>query len=107
MRQFLFLIFCLIIGPIAFTQNRTLDSLYQTLENHTEPDTVRLKIIFEICYRENTLHPEKSKLLAEEALGIAKKLTLNFVRDPRTQAVRSRRAGFRADLCPKIGATFC
>jgi AraC-like DNA-binding protein/Tfp pilus assembly protein PilF len=70
---FLFLLF-LLIGSFAFSQNPILDSLYNALKDHPAEDTIRLKIIFDICYRENTLHPEKNKALAEEALNIAKKI---------------------------------
>src|SRR5882762_2200428 len=73
MRLSLLIIF-ISISSVVFSQDRALDSLYQALANHTANDTTRLKIIFDICYRENTLHPEKSKLFAEEALDIAGKM---------------------------------
>jgi AraC-like DNA-binding protein len=74
MRVALLMIFFLAARLVTFSQDRALDSLYRALANHTAHDTTRLGIMFDICYRENTLHPEKSKLLAEEALGIAGKM---------------------------------
>ncbi len=73
MRSFLVFILSVIIFPLI-AQNPLLDSLYTELSKHTTEDTVRLKIIFNICYREYTSHPERNKKLAEEALRISENL---------------------------------
>ncbi len=74
--RYYFLFLFLIIIPLAFSQNRILDSLYLALKKHPEKDTIRLAIIFNICLQEYTNRPEVHKKFAEEALEIAK--LINF-----------------------------
>lgn len=61
----------------AIGQNKSLDSLYSTLDSHPGEDTSRVKIIFSICQREGLSHPEKNKALAEEALRISSKINFH------------------------------
>ncbi len=64
----------LITSILTFGQQRELDSLYQNLQKHSQEDTIRLNLLFDICYREGHSNPEKSKTLAQEAMRISKKL---------------------------------
>jgi AraC-like DNA-binding protein len=68
------LCFLLLIAQFAIGQKTKLDSLYDDLEKHPATDTVRLNILFDICYREGYSHPEKCKEFAEQALTISKEL---------------------------------
>jgi AraC-like DNA-binding protein len=69
------LVFILIeISFPALSQTSMLDSLYAALENHPTEDTIRVKIMFKICYRESAFHPEKNKALAEQALKISTRI---------------------------------
>jgi AraC-like DNA-binding protein/Tfp pilus assembly protein PilF len=72
--RFLLVLILIEISSNAFSQTRMLDSLYTALENHPAEDTVRVKIMFKICYRESAFHPEKNKILAEQALKISNKI---------------------------------
>jgi AraC-like DNA-binding protein/Tfp pilus assembly protein PilF len=74
MREFLFITLFLVAAPVAHSQNQTLDSLNKALENHTIQDTVRLKIIFDLCFSQHIMLTEQNRRLAEEALVIAKKI---------------------------------
>jgi AraC-like DNA-binding protein len=66
----------LIVTHLAFSQSKELDSLYTTLKNHPQADTVRANLLFQICYREYTSSPEQNKVHATEALRISN--ALNF-----------------------------
>ena len=77
MRYLLLSLLCM-AAPLAFSQNRMLDSLYTALEHHPKRDTARLAIIFDICLQEFNFRPDKNKALAEEALEISKEI--NFTR---------------------------
>jgi AraC-like DNA-binding protein len=69
------LVFILIeISFPALSQTRMLDSLYVVLADHPAEDTVRVKIMFKICFREVGFHPKKNKVLAEEALKISQRI---------------------------------
>lgn len=68
----------LFIVHFAFGQQSKLDSLYIDLEKHPQEDSIRLDIMFDICYLEGYSNPEKSKELAEQALRISKEL--NYLR---------------------------
>jgi AraC-like DNA-binding protein len=76
--RFYFLTFFIIGSHLAIGQNHLLDSLYATLKNHPQEDTVRVNIIIAICWEEYTFRPEKNKALAEEALKISK--GINFAK---------------------------
>ena len=68
----------LFIFKCGIAQNKSLDSLYLVLKAHPKEDTVRVKILVNICAREFQFHPTKNKALAEEALRISTKT--RFVR---------------------------
>jgi len=72
--RYLFSFFFLLIIHLAYGQQTKLDSLYNDLENHPTEDSIRLDIMFDICYLEGYSKPEKSKELAEQALRISREL---------------------------------
>jgi AraC-like DNA-binding protein/Tfp pilus assembly protein PilF len=73
MRYRLFIV-CSIISHLAFSQNRTLDSLYTVLDEHLQHDTIRVRALLTTCSKEYNSYPEKSKIHAEEALKISKEI---------------------------------
>jgi AraC-like DNA-binding protein/Tfp pilus assembly protein PilF len=72
--RYLLLLFLVLAGHFIFSQQSKLDSLYGILEKHPQEDTIRTGTMFDICYLESYSHPEKSKVLAEEAMRISKEL---------------------------------
>lgn len=76
--RYLLSCFLLLIILSAYGQQTKLDSLYRDLEGHPTEDSIRLDIMFDICYLEGYSNPEKSKELAEQALRISKEL--NYLR---------------------------
>jgi len=70
----LLLLFFLFIGYQSYSQSKRLDSLYKALENHPQQDTVRSKLLTDIASYEITTALEKTKMHAEEALELSKKL---------------------------------
>jgi AraC-like DNA-binding protein/Tfp pilus assembly protein PilF len=73
MRFLIVFLLILVAGPV-YSQNRLLDSLYSLLKNHPTRDTVRVAILFDICYQEFNFRPEKNKAAAEEALSISNEI---------------------------------
>lgn len=73
-----FLFLFLIIGQTAYSQNHLLDSLYTALKNQPTHDTLRVRTLLRICFKEYSSYPEKSKLHAEEAQKISKEI--NFAK---------------------------
>ncbi|HMG94220.1 MAG TPA: tetratricopeptide repeat protein [Chryseolinea sp.] len=78
MRYLLLLIGLFLFFESAIGQNKSLDSLYLTLQEHPKEDTIRVKTLVSICRLEVLFQPIKNKEHAEEALRISKKI--NFVR---------------------------
>lgn len=74
----LFLLLFLLPGQLASAQNHTLDSLYDALKNHPTHDTLRVRTLLRICFKETSSYPEKSKIHAEEAQTISKEI--NFTK---------------------------
>jgi AraC-like DNA-binding protein/tetratricopeptide (TPR) repeat protein len=68
-----FLLLLLLVYSSAFSQEIT-DSLYSALEHHPQRDTIRVKIMGQICYSEYLTHPEKSKAMAEEILYLSREI---------------------------------
>lgn len=73
MKFFFPAVFLSVVSPLLFAQNKTLDSLYQVLNDHPQEDTVRVNTLRRVCNLEYNTHPEQSKQLAEEALAISQK----------------------------------
>jgi AraC-like DNA-binding protein len=73
MRHFL-VVGILLSTQLVLGQSQTLDSLYTVLENHPQHDTLRVWTLLRICHHEFMAHPEKNKMLAEEALKISNEI---------------------------------
>jgi AraC-like DNA-binding protein/uncharacterized protein HemY len=72
--RLVFLFSFLLIGQIACCQSRALDSLYTALENQLTHDSLRVRTLLRICFKEYSSYPEKSKLHAEEAQKISEEI---------------------------------
>ncbi|MFN7492913.1 MAG: tetratricopeptide repeat protein [Cyclobacteriaceae bacterium] len=73
MRYFLLCLF-LYVSQVTFGQKSVVDSLYTRLENNPEEDSLRVRILLQLCWHESTSYPEKHKQMAEEAIKISKKI---------------------------------
>jgi signal transduction histidine kinase/DNA-binding response OmpR family regulator len=58
----------------ASAQTRVLDSLYALVKIHPEQDTVRVKLLYNICHNQLGCNIGKNLALATEALEISKKI---------------------------------
>lgn len=68
------LFFFLCIVQLALGQKTTVDSLYSRLEKNPEGDSLRVRILLQLCWHESTSYPEKHKELAEEAIEISRQI---------------------------------
>lgn len=73
MRHILFC-FLLCVVQLAFGQKSAVDSLYARLEKNPEGDSLRVRILLQLCWHESTSYPEKHKALAEEAIEISRQI---------------------------------
>jgi signal transduction histidine kinase/DNA-binding response OmpR family regulator len=78
MKKLSLLFSLLVIVLSSHAQNRKLDSLYQLLNTHPEEDSLRAKLLYNICFFEKQRDLEKCKTLATEALRISKEI--NFTK---------------------------
>ncbi|MCU0369185.1 MAG: tetratricopeptide repeat protein [Cyclobacteriaceae bacterium] len=70
------LLLCLLLAAaqVTFGQKSVVDSLYARLENNPQEDSLRVRILLQLCWHESTSYPEKHKAMAEEAITIARKI---------------------------------
>lgn len=87
MRHFLFCFF-LCVAQFSLGQKSAVDSLYARLEKNPEGDSLRVRILLQLCWHESTSYPEKHKALAEEAIEISRKIN-----NPRGEAAGIRSIG--------------
>jgi AraC-like DNA-binding protein len=70
------LLLCLLLAmaQVTFGQKRVVDSLYARLENNPKVDSLRVRILLQLCWHESTSYPEKHLELAEEAIKISRRI---------------------------------
>lgn len=59
---------------ILQAQQRSIDSILMVLHKHPQEDTARANIIAELAYKYNTVYPDSTILLAEQAYLLSQKL---------------------------------
>lgn len=71
-----YLLLCLLLSlaQVTFGQQRVVDSLYARLENNPRQDSLRVRILLQLCWHESTSDPEKHKALAEEAIKTSRQI---------------------------------
>jgi len=67
-------LFFVVITFGASAQTKVLDSLYALVKTHPEQDTVRVKLLYNICHNQLGNNIEKNLALATEALEISTKI---------------------------------
>ncbi len=72
--RYLLLYLLLSMVQVTFSQKSVVDSLYSRLENNPQEDSMRVRILLQLCWHESTSYPEKHKELAEEAIKISKQI---------------------------------
>ena len=74
MLKFFFLYILMLTSACSWGQQRELDSLMNQLRDHSTEDTARLGLLKDLVYYYYELNPDKGLQVADEAIGLAKKL---------------------------------
>lgn len=74
MRNILLLSLLFFLAQATFGQQRVVDSLYARLENNPQQDSLRVRILLQLCWHESTSDPEKHKALAEEVIKTSRQI---------------------------------
>ncbi len=78
MKKSVFIFFLLIVGQIAFSQNKYIDSLIYWLESNPQEDTMRVMTTHRLSYRLSEIAPAESWKYAKETERISQ--SINFTK---------------------------